>query len=153
MKISTLRERLVGTWSGTMTLYTNWLPVKEHASDSTLVVTPVAGGHFLSFGYTWSYEGKSKEGLLLIGNENDNDKVTASWVDSWHQSGKILQLEGDVTEDGVIKASGTFPAPPGPDWGWRIEVSLHDGAPRIAMFVTSPEGEEDPAVDTQYRRA
>ena len=152
MKISTLHNHLVGAWTGTMTLYTNWLPVKEHPSESHLVVAPAAGGNFLCFSYSWSYEDEPKEGLLLLGNENDADSVTASWIDSWHQNGKILQLTGDAN-DGLIKVHGTFPAPPDPDWGWRIEVSVDDGAPRIAMFVISPKGEEDPAVDTKYRRA
>lgn len=153
MKISSLHDQLVGTWTGTMTLYTNWLPVLENPSASRLVVAPVAGTHFLSFSYTWSYEGKPNDGILLAGNSNEKEAVSAAWIDSWHQNGKVLHLSGDLGDDGVIKMLGSFAAPPGPDWGWRIEVSVRDGAPRIAMFVISPDGKEDPAVDSIYLRA
>lgn len=153
MKLSALHDKLVGTWTGTMTLHTAWLPVKEHPSNSTLTVTPIAMGTFLSLAYDWHYEGKRKEGFMIVGNPNDDEAVTMAWVDSWHQSAKVMHLAGTMGDDGVAKVHGTFPAPPDPDWGWRIEVSLVNGAPRVAMFVITPDGKEGPAVDSVYARA
>jgi hypothetical protein len=153
MKLVDLHARLLGSWTGGNTLWLSWLPNPETKSAGKMSVAPVAKGKFLTFTYTWEHEGKEQEGFLLVGNDNKEDVATASWVDSWHQSGKVLSCEGKVREDGSIVLLGHYPAPPGPDWGWRI--TLTTPAPdelRMDMTNISPEGVEDPAVRADYTR-
>jgi hypothetical protein len=145
--------RLLGDWSGDSTQFTSWLPTKEHQSKSTLVVAPAAKGKFLTFTYTWSHEGREHEGLLLVGNQNEKHEATGAWVDSWHMSGGVWPCKGSVSDDGVVKLLGSYEAPPGPDWGWRIEISATDGRSlTLRMFNISPEGMEEPAVVAEYQK-
>jgi hypothetical protein len=153
MKLSQIRDRFSGRWTGSNTLHTSWLPVKEHRSETTLIVAPVASGMFLAFAYTWSHDGAAHEGLLLVGNENDEEEAVASFVDSWHMSGSIMPSNGTVSDDGVIQLLGSYSAPPDADWGWRIEVRSDAHELRIDMFNISPEGDEDIAVRAEYKRA
>lgn len=153
MKISALQHQLTGEWVGTSRLWRNWLPEKETSSESRLIVNTVANGKFLTFAYTWSLEGTDHEGFLLTGNENDEDKATAAWGDSWHQGGSLLSLGGSVNESGDIVLNGTFPAPPEPDWGWRITIG--QPAPQelqITMHVIPWNQAEEIAVLAEYTR-
>ena len=154
MKLSAIHERLLGSWTGGNTLWLSWLPDPETKSVGGMTVALAAKGKFLTFTYTWVHEGKEQEGLLLVGNNNKEDIATASWVDSWHQSGKVMVCEGKVGEDGSIVLLGQYPAPPGADWGWRITLTT-PGPDQLRMDMTniSPEGAEDPAVRAEYTRA
>ena len=93
-------------------------------------VKPVAGGSFLQFDYDWTYEGEEQAGLLLFGYDEEN-AASAAWVDSFHMSSKIMSCTGSAA-DGSAELSGSYAAPPGPDWGWRITIrsvspnELHD---------------------------
>ena len=49
---------------------------------------------------------------------------------------------------------GSYAAPPGPDWGWRIAIRPGDGsALAIVMHNVTPGGEEAVAVEATYKRA
>ena len=74
----------------------------------------------------------------------------ASWIDSWHMGRGILSLKGIIDSTGTIKVSGTWPAPPGPDWGWRIELTPTDTTLHLVMYNIKPDGEEFLAVDGKY---
>jgi hypothetical protein len=48
---------------------------------------------------------------------------------------------------------GTFAAPLGPDWGWRIEITPENGQSiRIAHCNIDPDAKEEPAVEGVYSR-
>lgn len=48
---------------------------------------------------------------------------------------------------------GSYEAPPGPDWGRRITIrSVSAAELQIVMHNISPEGQEDLAVQLDYRR-
>ena len=53
----------------------------------------------------------------------------------------------------TLAVKGTYAAPPGPDWGWRIEITPDEGTLRVVMFNIWPEGKEALAVETVYTRA
>jgi hypothetical protein len=57
--------------------------------------------------------------------------------------------------DGGIDVLGHFPAPPGPDWGWRTVIEASgDDAFRLAMYTIEPEGgEETLGFENRYTRA
>jgi hypothetical protein len=153
MKLTTLHDQLVGEWAGKSRLWRNWLPGKETCSGSRLSVRAVAQGKFLSFAYTWELDGESQEGFLLIGNENEQDQVSGAWGDSWHQGGSLLVLNGTLDESGTVVLHGTFPAPPQPDWGWKITIAK--ASPqllRLTMYVIPWNGAEELAVQGDYER-
>ncbi len=144
---------MIGDWSGSNLLRTPWLTPPESVSSSRLRVEPVARGKFLKFTYTWSHETTPHEGLILFGHHEAQGETTAAWVDSWHQSSKVLLLEGSIDEQGAIDLRASYPAPPGPDWGWRIVItSASTNDLRIVMYNCSPEGEQELAVQAEYTR-
>jgi hypothetical protein len=122
-------EKLIacaGAWRGDNRLYES-PDGPSHDSPSTATVTPILGGRFVRMSYTWAYQGQPKEGELLIGYEAKSGAATAHWVDSWHMSDKAMACRGAVGPDGAIDVRGTYAAPPGPDWGWRIVLKPDDG--------------------------
>ena len=130
-----------GKWRGTSTLH---LPeVEPDASESELTITPVVGGRFLRLDYTWAQRGKAQEGSLLMGVD------AACWVDTWHMSNKMMicALQGEFSY------LGSFAVPPGPDWGWRINLvpELPERL-RIVMTNIAPGEDGDLAVDAVYSR-
>lgn len=137
-----------GEWRGKSTLYLHEQPSSE--SVSTATVTPLLGGRFVRFDYTWEYEGKPQEGSILFGF--DENKPSGYWIDSWHMGRKALLCAGTGE---ALKVRGSYAAPPGPDWGWTIEaVPESDGTLRLIMFNVWPNDErEDLAVQASYTRA
>lgn len=151
MRLATLHPQLLGHWSGESHL---WMDPSQPplASPSRMAVTPTANGKFLSLSYDWVYEGKEQQGLLLVGDGNKDSVATAAWVDSWHQSGKVMQLIGAVAGE-TLSVTGHYAAPPGPDWGWRLSVHVSAaGELVLEMHNVPPGGEAELAVRAVYRR-
>ena len=112
----------------------------------------MAGGSFLQFDYDWTYKGEGQTGLLLLGCDEE-DAASAAWVDSFHMSTKIMSCAGYAT-DGSAVLSGSYAAPPRPDWGWRITIrSVSPNELTIVMHNISPEAQEDLAVQIDYTRS
>src|SRR5688500_9674809 len=122
MKITELQPRLLGGWTGTNRLWMEGPSSPELASASRLTIAPAAKGKFITLSYSWVYEGTEQEGLMLVGNQNDDEAASAAWVDSWHMGAKVMACNGTVDDSGAIIVLGSYEAPPGPDWGWRITV-------------------------------
>jgi hypothetical protein len=111
----------------------------------------VAGGSFLQFHYDWTHEGETQTGLLLFGYDEEN-AASAAWVDSFHMSSKIMFSTGTAA-DGSADLRGTYATPPGPDWGWRTVIrAVSADELQVVMHNISPEGQEDLAVQIDYRR-
>jgi hypothetical protein len=56
----------------------------------------------------------------------------------------------------ALSVRGTYAAPPGPDWGWRIDVTPGGEGLRVIMHNVWPEeqgGKEELAVEAVYARA
>lgn len=155
MELTELLTQLEGSWSGRNLLRLSWENPSDFPSDSTMVVAGAARGKFLTLAYTWSYQEKPQEGLLVVGYDKAEKLVTAAWGDSWHQSAKLLNCTGTLDENGVIDVRGSYPAPEGPDWGWRILVKPQDAQRlQLLMYNCPPDGSpEDLAVQADYTRA
>lgn len=154
MNLTELQDTLIGAWAGNNLLRLSWLTPPDHNSPSNLSVAQAAKGKFLTFTYTWSHEDIAQEGLLVLGYDTQQEVVTAAWVDSWHMSSKIMSCQGTIDQQGVIDLRGSYEAPPGPDWGWRIVITALSGKElQIVMYNCSPEGVEELAVQADYKRA
>lgn len=78
MKLSDLHARLLGAWQGEKRLWMEGEGGPVFTSASRLVVTPVAKGSFLSVTYSWAFDGKAQEGLLIVGKDNAASRLHAS---------------------------------------------------------------------------
>ncbi len=118
-------------------------------SGSALMVLPVLNGGFLRLDYTWSYRDLPQEGSLLLGIDS------ACWVDTWHISNKLMTCTAQATGISRWSCRGTYSAPPGPDWGWRIDIGMQSSERlRILMFNIWPAGErEELAVEANSSKA
>jgi hypothetical protein len=152
MQSEEMKGALAGDWQGTKALYLEPPPAPAISCPSQLAVTPIAGGSFLQFTYHWSYEGEPQSGVLLFGIDEEN-AASAAWVDSFHMSSKIMSCAGGAA-NGSAELRGSYEAPPGPDWGWIINIrSVSPSELEIVMHNVSPEGQEDLAVQLDYTRA
>ena len=89
----------------------------------------------------------------MVGYQSGPAVVTAHWVDTWHVGDGVMSCQGTAETDGSITVLGSYPAPPGPDWGWRIVVQPQDGtALRMVMYNITPDGDESLAVEADYTR-
>ncbi len=151
MSLPSTFSSLTGAWKGTKQL---WLMPGAPAKTSTAMATVsvAASGKFLHVGYTWQEE-TLQQGILIMGVEGDNKTVAATWIDSWHNGDRIMNCKGGLTAAGAFSVRANYPAPPGPDWGWRIEVEPVDAARWwLRMFNITPQGEEAKAVEIEFKR-
>jgi len=152
MSVNDDLAKYVGTWTGTNNLYLSWLPDPLRQSQSTLNVSLKANGQFVAFEYTWSYEGKPQEGIILLGCDTRSDAVQTVWTDSFHSSHTFMLSDGKVAENGDISVKGFYKVEGHPDWGWRTDMIPRDEKLRIVMYNVSPEGVEELAVETDFIR-
>jgi hypothetical protein len=141
-----------GAWQGRNTLH-DPSSGKPDESPSDLMVTPMLGRRFVRLDYTWAHQGEPQEGSLLLGFDPKAGEVSGHWIDTWHMGRKVLACSGSIPVGGTISVQGSYAAPPGPDWGWRIEITAENGETiRIAHFNVEPDGNEEPAVEAVYSR-
>jgi hypothetical protein len=139
-----------GAWEGVNRL---WLDPSEPAHESVTRATVVsgAGEHFLVLRYTWEFDGTAHDGVMLVNRAAAATAPAIAWSDSFHMSRAMMVLTAVPGPATAIQAVGSYAAPPGPDWGWRILLEKTDsGMLRIAMFNITPDGEEFPAVEAVY---
>src|SRR5262245_38127817 len=140
-----------GRWHGSNTLQD---PTTGHpeASPSTATITPVLGGRFVRLDYTWAYQGKPQEGSVVLGFEPKSGEISGHWIDSWHMGRKAMICLGTSSPGTTISIRGIYAAPPGPDWGWRIEILPGADALRITHKNIDPDGKEELAAEGVYTR-
>ena len=140
-----------GLWRGTSHLTLG--PVTD-ASPSAAALAPAVGGRFWRLAYTWFHENRPQEGELLVGYQPRTDVATVHWADTFHTGDTVMACTGTAGDDGVVAVAGTFAAPTGPDWGWRIAIApVGRESLRVTMHSVSPEGEVWPAVEADYEPA
>ena len=153
MKIIDINNKFIGNWNGTYRLILSWLPEPDFISESNMKINAVANDKFLILSYDWHHEGGTQDGIILIGNNNKQSEVTASWVDSWGMSGKIMNCYGTINEHGDISLLGSYEVTDSPNWGWRIEILFPtENKLQIKMYNVSPAGEDFLAGDANYSR-
>jgi hypothetical protein len=142
----------VGNWCGSNTLQ-DPNSGRPEESPSTLAVTPVLGGRFVRLDYTWFYQGKPQEGSLLVGFEPRSGAVSGHWIDTWHMGRKAMACVGGPPAAGMISITGSYAAPTGPDWCWRIVVTSDGDTLRVTHTNIAPDGKEEPAAQGVYSRS
>lgn len=144
-------SELTGNWRGSGTLFTPWTTPAEQAYDATAFISSAAR-NFLKLEYTWAADGKQQDGLMLV-VENKDESLSSVWIDSWHQSQAFLLSHGSRGASGDITLLASYPAPTGPDWGWKTIIRALGGDNlEILMYNLSPDGKEEIAVHDTYRR-
>ena len=141
-----------GSWRGTNTLQDPHAGIAAE-SPSKATVSPVPAGARLD--YTWSYQGKPQQGSILFGIDDTASAITAQWTDTWHTGNQPMAFYGLKPEGPTLAVRGTYAAPPGPDWGWRIDVTPGSDNLRIVMHNIWPKeqgGKEELAVEAVYAR-
>jgi hypothetical protein len=140
-----------GSWRGTSTLQDPHAGVADKSSSTATVSLDPDG---VRLDYTWSYRGKPQEGSILFGLSGT--VVTARWTDTWHTGNEPMVCSGPKPDGPTLSVRGTYAAPPGPDWGWRIDVSAGGETLRVVMHNIWPQeqgGKEELAVEAVYARA
>lgn len=122
-------------------------------SQSSMTVTPLLGGKFVRLDYTWAYQGAPQEGSLLVGFNPKSGEVTAHWIDGWHNGTRVMPCTGTSADGSSISVAGSYPAPPGPDWGWKTVIEPGENSLAVTMYNVWPEGKEELAVEMKYSRA
>src|SRR5688500_7534719 len=138
-------ERLLacaGAWEGRNRVeVTPGEPVEESASR--MIVTPVLRDTFVRFDHTWSWKQEPQIGSMLIGFDGKSGAASIHWIDTWHNGTRVMSLTGRFEPDGRLVVRGHFPVSPGPDWGWRIEISANQGRLKVDMFCVTPAGQDE----------
>ena len=144
-------ERLAGRWRGTNQL---WLHDQDaRVFEAAIDVKLLPGDRFALLRYTWADEGRPQDGLLLVGANPETGAVWGAWVDSWHMGHSRLELSGAADDPDKLLLRGSYAAPPGPDWGWRIDlIPRGDDRWRLVMYNITPDGVVEPAVEADYER-
>ncbi|MGY0232268.1 hypothetical protein [Longispora urticae] len=140
----------LGGWQGSNKL--RLMPTDDYQESAATATVTVTAREFVTLAYTWADGDTPQDGLLLLaGVPDDPAGATAVWVDSYHTGPSWLPLSGTVGEDGVIRLAGTYPAPPGPDWGW--EIHIEPDSARVTMHNLVPGHDAYQVVETVYRPA
>ncbi len=141
----------LGKWSGTKQLCLS--PAEEsYESASTAAVSTVAQGQFVTIAYTWALEDQPQDGLIIFRADIGQEPTTAVWLDSWHMRNDVMICQATMDDSGVVSLQGSYAAPPGPDWGWRIEIETAEpGSWVMRMINIAPEGQEALAVQAQFQ--
>ena len=119
----------------------------DFTSDLQLRLQPIADTSFWRFDYRWMYQQKPIRGVLRVGYDAAVKKPTGDWLDGWHMSSSIMTLTSESDAQNRILLTGSYAAPPGPDWGWQIDVTPpEDDIWKIRMFNVTPDGDASEAV-------
>jgi Protein of unknown function (DUF1579) len=138
-----------GAWRGNSRLQDPHAGIAEESASELTIL----GGGFVRIDYIWAYKATPQSGMMLVGQEKKSTNANAVWIDSWHMSDKMMVCQGEVERDSVLNVRGSYAAPPGPDWGWRITAELVGDELRLTMYNIWPDGKEELAVEASYRRA
>ncbi|MFK8057942.1 MAG: DUF1579 family protein [Saprospiraceae bacterium] len=114
---------LVGSWKGSNKVYFG--PDQPPVDTAEIVgeMKLVSGGRLLEFSYSSTFKGEPIDGKLLISYDEKFKEYLMTWIDSFHNSNRILHLtSGRAAELDSVSAFGEYPADETVFWGWRIEV-------------------------------
>ncbi len=148
-----LLNHCVGKYEGTIR---TWFEEGDPVDTATVKgeLRQVLDGMFILHEYESTFQGKPMKGLAMIGHFLGEGRWQTAWVDSFHNGTRIMFSEGAAGADPLRPdVSGSYPAPPGPNWGWRTK--MEQPSPELLVithFNITPDGQEAKAVEFSYRR-
>jgi hypothetical protein len=144
---------LVGRWKGTNRVwFSEDVLVDESMMEGTM--RAVLNGRFIIHEYAGSFQGKSIEGVCMMGYDLAQEKFQFSWVDSFHMSTGIMFSEGNSSSNSIM-VLGSYPSmgEVKEEWKWRTTIDVvNEDEMVITMYNISPQGDEVKAVETKYKR-
>ncbi|MCF0071894.1 DUF1579 domain-containing protein [Dyadobacter sp. CY261] len=145
-------QSLAGTWQG---ITKTWFEPNVLADESEMTgrIKSILGGRFLLHEYQGSLNGKPFEGIAIYGFDIANNNFQIAWIDSFHMGTGTMLSNGTPTENG-FSVLGQYSVPEYPNpWNWRTVAELQDADTLvITAYNISPEGQEDKATETIYKR-
>lgn len=147
--------RLAGRWKGLARTYFEPGKLADEAPiEGTIRV--VLDGRFVVHEYEGGMTGFPMAGVSIHGFDLQSGRWQTANIDSAHNGTRILFQEGKPGgAPDRPDAFGTYPAPEGPDWGWRTTLELSEDDRRLTMihYNVTPAGEEAVGVEIVYHRA
>lgn len=156
---------MVGSWEG---VARTWFEPDQLADTAPIRGTTrlVLGGRFLLHEYEGGMSNAEMAGVALHGFDVQARRWETAWIDSVHNGTRVMLSRGDAFASdpegdatAVPDVVGSYPAPPGPDWGWRTTLTLK-GPDRLVVAHynrppggATPDADEALAVEIDYRRA
>lgn len=145
-------QALTGSWEG---ITKTWFEPDVLADESEMkgTIKSILGGSFLLHEYQGSINGKPFQGIAIYGFDIPNSNAQAFWIDSFHMGTGMMLSNGTPTGNGFsVLGQYSVPEYPAP-WNWRTVAELQDPDTLIiTAYNISPEGQEDKATETVYKR-
>ena len=148
-----LLASMVGDWEG---VAKTWFEPGKIGDESPVKGTTrlVAQGNFLLHEYGGTLMGGAMQGCAIIGHYLGGKRWQVAWVNNFHNGTRIMVSEGKEGESpDKPNVLGSYPAPEGPDWGWRTTPEMR-GKDNLVVthYNMTPDGDESPAVEFDYKR-
>ncbi|MCE6988266.1 DUF1579 domain-containing protein [Dyadobacter sp. CY323] len=145
-------QSFIGEWEG---VTKTWFEPDVGADESPMkgIIRSILGGRFILHEYQGTLSGSPFEGSATYGFDLGSNKFQAAWIDSFHMSTGIMLSEGHEIGNG-FSVLGSYGGPDIPEpWGWRTTLELvNPNELIITAYNISPEGQEDKATETVYKR-
>lgn len=140
-----------GSWRGANT-HRDSTTGRPEESPFTLAVTPVLGGRFLRVNSLWGDRGRAAGGTAAGRLRPEIRRNIRALGRHLAPGPQRLACKG-TAGDGTTAVRASYPAPTGPDWGWRIEITAGAEGLRITHPNIDAEGAGDLAVQGVVSRA
>ncbi len=146
-----------GDWQGLTRLHAGHADQAEHASPAWLRCVQAGTPTRARLRYVWTFEDRIREGHVLLAMDPATRRASAAWMDSGVGGAvggaEVLSLRGWLDDTGLLRLSGQSSDAEAAGWTWRLELDCPEpGQLELRLYTTSPQGEEELAASSEYRR-